>query len=96
MMTLDRNVHGRTLRLLDRLFPPNPRAFMSAEQQTAHEVAKALEPMVAYLAELGKSRTHDLDVLDDGWLVPRGGPQTASRRMLYQLKVEQSRLGAAH
>jgi len=38
---------------------------MSAEQQTEHEVAKALETMGAYLAEFG-SRTHDLDVLDFG------------------------------
>ncbi len=65
MMTLDSNVRGRTLWLLDQIFPPNPRAFMSAEQQTEHEVAKALETMGAYLAEFG-SRTHDLDVLDFG------------------------------
>lgn len=65
MMTLDRNVRGKTLRFLDRIFPPNPRAFMSEEQQTEHEVVKASETMGAYLAELG-SRTHELDVLDFG------------------------------
>jgi hypothetical protein len=32
MITLDWNVRGRTLRLLERIFPPNPWAFMSAEQ----------------------------------------------------------------
>jgi hypothetical protein len=47
MMTLDWNVHGRTLRLLDRLFPPNPQGFMSAEQSTEYEVAKASETMGA-------------------------------------------------
>ncbi len=65
MMALDWNVRRRTLRLLDRIFPPNPRAFMSAEQQTEHEVMKAAETMGAYLAELG-SRAHELDVLDFG------------------------------
>jgi SAM-dependent methyltransferase len=66
MMTLDQNVHGRALRLLDWIFPPNSRAFMSAEQQTTHEVTKASETMGGYLAELGTSRTHNLDVLDFG------------------------------
>jgi hypothetical protein len=45
MLTLDRNVRGRMLRLLDRIFPPKPRAFMSTEQQTTHEVTKASEMM---------------------------------------------------
>jgi hypothetical protein len=66
MLSLDRNVRGRLLRLLDRIFPPNPQAFMAAEQQTAHEVAKASQTMGGWLAEIGTSRTHNLDVLAYG------------------------------
>lgn len=48
---------------LDRFFPPNPSACMSAEQQTSHEVQKASATMGHYLAELG---TNDVSVLDFG------------------------------
>jgi SAM-dependent methyltransferase len=54
------------LQRLDRLFPPNPQAFMSGDQQTRHEVAKASASMGSYLAELGESRLASLDVLDFG------------------------------
>lgn len=67
MIPLDRCVDGLALRLLDWIFPPNPQAFMSAEQQTAHEVTKASETMGVYLAELEKSRAiHIFGVLDFG------------------------------
>jgi SAM-dependent methyltransferase len=52
------------LQLLDRFFPPNPAAFMSSAEQTAHESVKAIESMGSYLAELGETR--ELDVLDYG------------------------------
>ena len=52
------------LELLDRVFPPNPSAFMSSAEQTAHESVKATETMGSYLAELGD--TKDLDILDYG------------------------------
>jgi SAM-dependent methyltransferase len=54
------------LQRLDRLFPPNPRAFMSGDEQTRHEVAKASASMGSCLAELGESRLASLDVLDFG------------------------------
>jgi SAM-dependent methyltransferase len=54
------------LRRLDRIFPANPQAFMSSDQQTAHEIAKASASMGEYLAELGQGRTSSLDVLDFG------------------------------
>jgi SAM-dependent methyltransferase len=52
------------LQVLDRVFPPNPSAFMSSREQTAHESVKASETMGAYLAELGNTAT--LDILDYG------------------------------
>jgi len=54
----------RLLEVLDRLFPPDPSAFMSDAQQTDHETAKATETMGTYLRELGEPST--LDVLDFG------------------------------
>jgi len=36
-----------TLELLDRVFPPNPSAFMSSAEQTVHESVKATETMGA-------------------------------------------------
>jgi SAM-dependent methyltransferase len=54
----------RLLEYLDRWFPPDPRAFMSRDEQTRHESAKATETMGSYLAELGD--TQSLDVLDFG------------------------------
>jgi SAM-dependent methyltransferase len=54
------------LRVMDRVFPPNPTAFRSGEQQTKHEIVKAAETMGGYLAELGGPRARDLDVLDFG------------------------------
>ena len=54
------------LQRLDRVFPPNPQAFMSSDQQTRHEVAKASASMGTYLAELGQSRMASLDILDFG------------------------------
>jgi hypothetical protein len=68
-----RSLPGRTrvtrpvpfmLDVLDRVFPPNPSAFMSSAEQTAHESVKATETMGSYLAELGD--TKDLDILDYG------------------------------
>src|SRR4029079_15395966 len=53
-----------TLELLDRVFPPNPSAFMSSAEQTVHESVKATETMGSYLAELGD--TGALDILDYG------------------------------
>jgi len=53
-----------TLELLDRVFPPNPSAFMSSAEQTVHESVKATETMGSYLAELGD--TGELDILDYG------------------------------
>jgi SAM-dependent methyltransferase len=54
----------RLLAFLDRFFPPDPSAFMSGAQQTAHESVKATETMGSYLQELGQTGT--LDVLDFG------------------------------
>lgn len=54
------------LQRLDRWFPPNTQAFMSGDQQTRHEIAKASASMGTYLAELGQSRMASLDVLDFG------------------------------
>ena len=51
---------------LDRIFPANPQAFMTGNQQTVHEIAKASTSMGAYLAELGDQRIGSLDVLDFG------------------------------
>ena len=54
------------LEALDRLFPPNPAAFMSSDEQTRHEIVKADATMGAYLAELGADRVGTLDILDYG------------------------------
>jgi SAM-dependent methyltransferase len=54
------------LQRLDRVFPPNPQAFMSGDEQTRHEVAKASASMGRYLAELGEQRLASLDILDFG------------------------------
>jgi SAM-dependent methyltransferase len=54
----------RLLEVLDRVFPPDPSAFMSGAQQTVHESVKATETMGSYLRELGETST--LDVLDFG------------------------------
>jgi SAM-dependent methyltransferase len=55
------------LQILDRVFPPNPSAFMSCDQQTRHEIVKAEQTMGTYLAELGVTRTvRELDILDFG------------------------------
>jgi SAM-dependent methyltransferase len=48
---------------LDRLFPPNPAAYMVGDQLTARETRQAPESMGRYLAELQRT---DLDVLDFG------------------------------
>jgi SAM-dependent methyltransferase len=53
----------RLLWYLDRLFPPNRSAYLSAEQQTDHEVLKAAGTMGRYLRELP---SRDLHVLDYG------------------------------
>jgi SAM-dependent methyltransferase len=52
------------LHLLDRCFPPDPSAFMSGAEQTAHGSARASGTMGSYLAELGN--TAELDILDYG------------------------------
>jgi SAM-dependent methyltransferase len=54
------------LAALDRLFPPNPGAFMSGDEQTRHEIVKADATMGSYLAELGAARIGELDILDYG------------------------------
>jgi SAM-dependent methyltransferase len=54
------------LQQLDRIFPANPQAFMTGDQQTVHEISKASTTMGAYLAELGDERIASLDVLDFG------------------------------
>ena len=54
------------LAALDRLFPPNPGAFLSGDEQTRHEIVKADATMGSYLAELGADRIGDLDILDYG------------------------------
>src|SRR5689334_18208067 len=54
------------LEALDRLFPPNPAAFMSGGEQTRHEILKADATMGSYLAELGAERVGELDILDYG------------------------------
>jgi len=54
------------LEALDRLFPPNPGAFMSGDEQTRHEIVKADATMGSYLAELGADRVGELDILDYG------------------------------
>ena len=54
----------RLLDVLDRVFPPDPSAFMSSAEQTAHESVKATATMGSYLAELGN--TGELDILDYG------------------------------
>jgi len=54
------------LSALDRLFPPNPGAFMSDDEQTRHEIVKADATMGSYLAELGADRVGELDILDYG------------------------------
>jgi SAM-dependent methyltransferase len=56
----------KILLFLDRFFPANPAAFMSANQQTKHETVKAQHTMGVYLAELGEARARDLDILDFG------------------------------
>jgi SAM-dependent methyltransferase len=48
---------------LDRLFPPNPAAYMVGDQLTARETRQAPESMGRYLAELQRT---DVDVLDFG------------------------------
>src|SRR5262249_7730275 len=48
---------------LDKIFPPDPTAYLSAEQQTEHEIEKAADSMADYLSLV--SRT-DIDVLDFG------------------------------
>jgi SAM-dependent methyltransferase len=63
---LDRPRIPALLTLLDRVFPPNAGAYMSDDQQTAHELVKASSSMGEYLAELGEARARDLDVLDYG------------------------------
>jgi ubiquinone/menaquinone biosynthesis C-methylase UbiE len=64
-LSITGNLSLRILRTLDRVFPPNPQAFMAPQEQTQYEVGKASETMGDYLAELG-SQTGDLDVLDFG------------------------------
>jgi SAM-dependent methyltransferase len=54
------------LQRLDRIFPANPQAFMTGDQQTVHEIAKASDSMGGYLRELGDERMPSLDVLDFG------------------------------
>ena len=54
------------LKLLDRVFPPEPSGFRSDEQMTTHEVAKASSSMGGYLAELGEEQASQLAVLDFG------------------------------
>jgi SAM-dependent methyltransferase len=54
------------LQQLDRLFPANPQAFMTGDQQTVHEIAKASASMGGYLAELGQERMPSLEILDFG------------------------------
>jgi SAM-dependent methyltransferase len=53
----------RLLWFLDRFFPPNRAAYLSAEQQTEHEVRKAAGTMGIYLSELPST---DVRVLDYG------------------------------
>jgi len=65
-MTLNQPRIPLLLELLDRVFPPNASAFMSGDQQTAHEIVKASETMGSYLAELGTERIGELDILDFG------------------------------
>src|SRR3954466_8992693 len=72
------------LAALDRLFPPNPGAFMSGDEQTRHEIVKADATMGSYLAELGAARIGELDILDYGcgwggetlWVAQRAGSVT--------------------
>jgi SAM-dependent methyltransferase len=66
MMALNQPRIPRLLELLDRVFPPNPGAFMSSDQQTRHEIVKASETMGSYVAELGADRIGTLDILDFG------------------------------
>jgi SAM-dependent methyltransferase len=54
---------ARLLWFLDRYFPPNPSAFLSAEQQVVHEAHKAAGTMGIYLRELP---SRDVRVLDYG------------------------------
>ena len=63
---LEGTVRWRMLSLLDRLFPPDARAFKSSDEQTGHEIAKASASIGAYLDELGGARAGDLNVLDFG------------------------------
>lgn len=51
------------LRLLDRVFPPNPQAYHTADGQTAHELTKAAGTMGRYLDEVGR---RNITVLDFG------------------------------
>jgi SAM-dependent methyltransferase len=48
---------------LDKIFPPNPRAFLDAAAQTQHSRDLAQSAAGRYLEEL---RSHDIDVLDFG------------------------------
>ena len=68
------------LALLDRVFPPNPGAFMTSDRQTVHEISKAAGSMGVYLAELDQARLADMAILDFGvggaatlWLSARVG-----------------------
>jgi SAM-dependent methyltransferase len=55
------------LRQLDRIFPPNRAAYMTADEQTAYEQAKASKTMVRYLMELGRGETRDVLDFGCGW-----------------------------
>jgi SAM-dependent methyltransferase len=67
MMQFSRRRIPLLLEALDRLFPPNPGAFMSCDEQTRHEIVKAEHTMGVYLQELAQTRTvSELDILDFG------------------------------
>src|SRR5688500_8170483 len=83
----------RALRALGSIFPTEPQARMTAEQQTSREVLKASQTMGGYLAEMG---TSDADVLDYGcgW---RGGTLWLAKhvRSATGLDAEQSSIAQA-
>lgn len=62
-MSVTLTLRTKLLWCLDRLFPPDRSAFMSAAQQTIYEMQKASRTVSGYVAELASS---DVDVLDYG------------------------------
>jgi SAM-dependent methyltransferase len=56
-------IRTRLLLALDRVFPPDPNAYVVGEKLTEREVRQAPESMGRYLAELQRT---DVDVLDFG------------------------------